>query len=46
MRTLPNVTPERGNHSKPHIGFTANVSLRNTNDGVSVRSEIKAPNRA
>lgn len=37
MRTLTNVTPEKGNISSPNIGFTANVSPNKTNEGVSVR---------
>lgn len=44
MRTLSNVTSERGMNPQPHVGFTANVSLRNHNDGVSVRY-VPDPNK-
>lgn len=37
MRTLSNVTPEGGKLPPPNVGLTANVSLRNHDDGVSVR---------
>lgn len=42
MSTLSNVTPERGKHLSPHIGLTANVSSKNSKDGVSVRCAQKA----